>query len=205
MKHQISFPLEGEARWGVTFDVKMKPPIQLPPQGGKSLYAALLTILSLFFIGACGGAPQPKEELPLVVSGFTSRETVSEEPVFDLKASQAMMRQSSTSPVAMNIQDVRFTLFRAGRKSAIVSADTGLFHPTDKTVELQGRVVYNAFDDSFHVQAEKMAWDPAASILSCETGVEGFFRSFQFTATRLDISRSRNILQFHHSTFVGPG
>lgn len=166
---------------------------------------ALVCLCLWLFLSGCSGPAQPKEELPLVVSGFTSRETVGEEPVFDLKASQAVMRRSQAAPVAMNIQDVHFTLFRASRKSALVSADTGLFHPEDKSVELRGRVIYNAVDDSFHVQAERMAWNPEVSLLSCETGVEGFFRSFQFTATRLDISRSRNVLNFHHSTFVGPG
>lgn len=156
---------------------------------------------------SCAGPARPPEEIPVVVSGFSSRESVGEDPLFDLKASQAWMHRAdgSGTPSLMSIRDVLFTLFKEGQKSAVVSADTGLFYPGDNTVELRGGATYNAVDDSFHVHAEKMAWISSAGVLRCETDVEGAFRSFQFSADRLDIHRTRNVLHLHHATFVGPG
>ncbi|OGH55915.1 MAG: hypothetical protein A3G34_05250 [Candidatus Lindowbacteria bacterium RIFCSPLOWO2_12_FULL_62_27] len=175
----------------------------------------------------CAQPAPPKDTPALVVEGFSSMESKGEEPVFDLKASQAWLRQSVAGRIsasgapsagvsdagrrggapqeAMHIRDVRFTLFRGGRPSARIRADTGTYHPMDKSVELIGRVIYNAVDDSLYVRAEKMAWDPARSILSCETDVEGAFRQFQFTGDRLDITRGRDVLHLHNATFVGPG
>ena len=105
----------------------------------------------------------------------------------------------------MNIQDVRFTLFRKGIESGMVAANAGLFNPRNKTVELHGKVIYRALDDSFQVQAQKMAWDPKTSVLICETDVSGFFREFQFSADRLDIAQNRAVFHLRNATFSGPG
>lgn len=160
-----------------------------------------MRLFCLFLLAACGSTVQPQESPRLQVDGFTSRETVGEEPMFDLKASKAKMFTEQN----MDIQDVRFTLFRNGVQSGLASANFGLFNPRDKTVELHGKVIYRAFDDSFQVQAQKMAWDPKASVLICETDVSGFFREFQFSADRLDIAQNRSAFHLKRATFSGPG
>ncbi len=75
MNYQIPSPLEGEVRWGVPFDVKMKPPIQLPPQGGKSLYAALhrpLTWILTMFLFVLN--PSPMVLAPCVAADLAIRQ-----------------------------------------------------------------------------------------------------------------------------------
>lgn len=168
-------------------------------------FLSMAVLMAGAFCSGCAGPKPAPEEPPLMLSGFSSRETVGEEPIFDLKASQAALDRAAPDTSLMRIRDIRFTLFRRGRRSAVVSADSGVFHPTDKTVELRGRVVYNALDDSFQVRAETMAWDPKAAVLSCETNVEGVFRSYVFSGDRLDVDRARTVLRLRRATFAGPG
>lgn len=167
----------------------------------KTRFFMVMVVLS-----ACGRPPRVIEQPVLVVSGFTSRETSGEESLFDLSASTARMVPvlASEEPI-MQIEGVKFVLFRQGQKSAAVSADSGSFDPKTKAVEFHGRVSYTALDDSFHVRSSNMAWDPESSTLICEHDVEGFFRDFQFTAARLDIARSRRVFYLQNATFVGPG
>ena len=185
---------------------------------------ALIVLCALLSLccAACGMTTRPVPEMIFTIHGFTTRETRGVEPVFDLSAAQAKMRlreggfspgpanaegsDSAGNPAeSMDIQDVRFVVFRNGAKSGLISSDTGSFYPGDKIVELKGHVIYTALDDSFHLQAEKMAWDPKASILTCQDSVCGFFRNFEFTADRLDMTRSRNVFHLHNAKFEGPG
>lgn len=169
-------------------------------------------LLFVLIFSGCARLTPPPPEPVIQVSGFNSRESEGEDPVFDLTAARAILQSAPgdsnpkmISASVMNIENVRFTVFSAGKKTGVVAADTGIYTPSLKTVELTGSVTYNALDDSFHVRAERMAWDPAMSVLSCETSVTGTFRHFDFTAERLDISRSRNVFILHSATFSGPG
>ena len=171
-----------------------------------------ITFAGIFLLG-CAGPARNLDQPLLVVLGFTSRESAGEDPVFDLSAAKAEMRVDPKMPgggleseqAMMNIEGVRFSMFRGGQKSGVVQADSGIFLPEDKSVELHGHVTYDALDDSFHVRSDKMAWDPRSARLICERDVEGQFRQFKFTADRLDMARSRNVFYLRNSTFIGPG
>lgn len=179
-------------------------------------FARLLALAILLTTSAGCARPHTPALVPdFEIIGFASRESVGDTPLFDLRAARAQVfllenavsvgTQLGLETSVMSIHHVNLTLFRGGMRSGDVAGETGMFYPSTKVVELHGGVTYNAVDDSFHVEASSMEWQPGSALLVCKDDVTGNYRQFQFTADRIDISRARGVFRLWNAEFIGPG